>query len=460
LLCLLALSAAPGQAVTLRFTGVIDDVFDPTGIGNPIEIGSTFTAVVSFSTDVSAAPEAGGSPGQLLALNVLTAPPASYVLNVGPWTITAGATPVYPTPSIEVNLGWNPSDGDFWDMRTTTQSIPGSGIDFVGEGGLVLPALYLQGPNGTLDPTLRLSDIPLDLADWAEAYLFLEYWLDDSSHDTSGASGTITSIEVIPEPATALLFGAGLAAIAAARRPRSSTAKRRFPACAAALAIALWPLSSDAVPVEVVFRGVVTEVFDDSGLTGGAVSGGTPFLVKAVYDADAPSSPPVAVVNGVASYNFVSTPPGVFSAAIGPWSFDGGPFDSSGPPGEVGFTLNLFDRSGVPPDNSADVVTWSTSVDEIDGLDVVFDAASFHVILGGGEGILGSLALADIPLDLAAWESAQITLFGRLDPEGDASFSLIGNITSLTVATVPEPATAALLALGLAVLPALRRTRP
>jgi hypothetical protein len=58
-LCLLALgTAAPAEALTLRFTGVIDDVFDPLGIGNPLAAGQTFIATVSFP-DVSAPPQTG-----------------------------------------------------------------------------------------------------------------------------------------------------------------------------------------------------------------------------------------------------------------------------------------------------------------------------------------------------------------------------------------------------------------
>jgi hypothetical protein len=224
LLCLLGLSAAaPADALTLLVEGVIDFVDDPLGIGSPGE-GAAFSVLIAFPTGVSAPPEPGGIPGSLSAHNLLAAPPGQYGASVGPWTLSPGSTPGFPDPRVEVSLFWNTGSlsgaapADAIGIRTFSQQIAGSGLDFVAHGGNVTSTVYLEGPHGTLSPSLLLSDIPLDPSVWSTGVFDLEYYLDaDDNHDASYASGTVTSITVLtPEPTTALLLGAGLAALGCA----------------------------------------------------------------------------------------------------------------------------------------------------------------------------------------------------------------------------------------------------
>jgi hypothetical protein len=59
-------------------------------------------------------------------------------------------------------------------------------------------------------------------ADWPTANVELRYF-ERENRVASGALGTIFEIRVVPEPATALLVGGGLAALgcAARRKPRA-----------------------------------------------------------------------------------------------------------------------------------------------------------------------------------------------------------------------------------------------
>src|SRR5262245_17842709 len=123
LLCLLGIgAAAPADALAVRFTGVIDEVFDAP-LGNPLglAVGQAFSAIVSFPTDVSAPVQA--FEGDLYTANLLQAPPASAVSQFGAWQLGVAPTWVYDPPVLDVLV----QDGadDIVGIRFARQDIPG-----------------------------------------------------------------------------------------------------------------------------------------------------------------------------------------------------------------------------------------------------------------------------------------------------------------------------------------------
>jgi hypothetical protein len=92
------------------------------------------------------------------------------------------------------------------------------GVDLATGGGRADFYVQFDGPDGTL-PSLSLADFPTDFSAWSGAFFDFSYHLNaEDALDPSGGSGTILAVEVIPEPATAFLVGAGLAALGVRRR--------------------------------------------------------------------------------------------------------------------------------------------------------------------------------------------------------------------------------------------------
>jgi hypothetical protein len=116
--------------------------------------------------------------------NRFLAPPAAFASTVGPWHIAPGATWVPDTPSVDVFV-LDGNDEDFAAIRAVTQSIPGSGLDFVTDHGLVSLAIEMFGPTGTLG-----SPLPADLgaASWDSSR---------SSSSTTSTRSTATRIRAV-----------------------------------------------------------------------------------------------------------------------------------------------------------------------------------------------------------------------------------------------------------------------
>jgi hypothetical protein len=232
-----------------------------------------------------------------------------------------------------------------------------------------------------------------------------------------------------------------------------------FAAWALCVSAALAPAPGTAAPIQLTFGGIVTDVEDGSGQVD-ELFPGMAMTATFVYDPAAYAAPEL-VIDGQASYHSLPSPPATFTMQIGPWSIaNAGPFDPDQPELGASIQIDVVDRSVDP-----DLVGWSTTVVDVEGLDVPFlpggsttstfccSQASFLLIDLDAD-VLTSLALTDVPLDLASWDEASWILSLALDSEGDSQINVVGTLTSVTVQTVPEPSALAYLAfaaLGLGV---------
>jgi hypothetical protein len=226
---LLSPSLCRAASVLVTFEGVLTTVSDPTGEAG-VTVGMPFTATAAYD-DASSAPPVPIDDG-FQSSNAFAVPPASFSLQVGPWSIGAG--PVDPdVPSLGNRLDLQLVDRtgplpfpDVATWHTNVAEVDGLDVPFLGGGsasGFCCSnlLLILLGPEGTL-PSLSLSDIPFDLSAWSEGRLIIDLYLNQDL-DEIYVEGSITSISVIPEPSTGALYGAALLALAAVgRRARRS----------------------------------------------------------------------------------------------------------------------------------------------------------------------------------------------------------------------------------------------
>lgn len=200
---------------------------------------------------------------------------------------------------------------------------------------------------------------------------------------------------------------------------------------------------ASAAPVTVTFGGTIDVVQDPTGEV--VLAPGTPFTATVVYD-DGSSAPPEPVINGMASYNWMPSPPSSITFEAGSWRIGTGPFDPDERFPGPGYSIEVLDRSGGPA--TPDAVSWRRVVEEVEGLDVPFLAGgpgfgfccSFLSLgLEGTEEPLASTRLDEIPLDLTEWVAAELSIDLYLDPDAETEIFVGGTITSLTVVPSRRP---------------------
>ncbi len=182
-----------------------------------------------------------------------------------------------------------------------------------------------------------------------------------------------------------------------------------------------------ASPITVAFSGTIDAVEDLPSVSDGSLFSGASFSGSINWDdAGATDDNPSPTYGG---YTILS-PSGSMSVSAGSYTLS----SSSGlyvyivdqPPG----SLDLFNPGAINPGVTGPVTAVSTVL--YLALEDSFGTA------------LASDALAGIPLGLAAWSSAKMTLEVYTDPYGGSDrFAAWGTITELTV--IPEPGTAILL---------------
>ena len=207
------------------------------------------------------------------------------------------------------------------------------------------------------------------------------------------------------------------------------------------------PVSATVLQID--FSGVIDEVSDGAAnpLFQGTIAVGTPFSGQLLYDdALAPS----ATTPSTALHD-VLTPPGSFVAALAGYAMQAGALALPGDP--AGYVIRLQNDVGDAYGASADADVTSGSFGGSGSLANI----AFSILLEDyvTSTALSSTLLADASLDLGDWVTARFA-FEVVDSSFDFATAR-GPITSLTVTTVPEPATALLLAMGCAAIGLQRR---
>lgn len=214
--------------------------------------------------------------------------------------------------------------------------------------------------------------------------------------------------------------------------------------CAATLLlVGFFATPAAALPVQLVFSGEITDVYDETGLVGGSVVVGTPFTGTLVYDPDSLPSDTSSLPDGTQEIYTAAAPPASFALSIGPWTLAAGPLLSGN-----GFLITVVDRDGTTPD--PDLVHWNTDVTSVAGFTApaLVGNAFFQFVgaLAAGASELSSTSLSAVPLSLAAWDEAGLSVDLILDGTGEG-ISITGSISDLSVSSVPEPALGLLLGL-------------
>jgi hypothetical protein len=199
-LCLLAVAAPMDAApISVLFQGTVSGVYDPyaqSWQGN-LHAGDSFQFSITFDPEgVTGNPVSGGGLSYSLAADV--------VAEIG----TFGYVGTGMTAEIfDDYLGTS----DFLNLA--------AGVN-AGVGGGIL--MYAQGP-ATLLPSLALADVDWTAFTGQSISLRIDQYGPGFQLIETEAGGLIASATLVPEPTSALLIGAGLAAVAAlapARRLR------------------------------------------------------------------------------------------------------------------------------------------------------------------------------------------------------------------------------------------------
>ena len=197
--------AAAASPVTVLISGTWDTVDDAGNeLGGTVTPGGAFTATLSYD---DTAPITYSDP--ITANYDVGALPFSYVLVTGGFTFAwAGGF----TSLDLLDSSYDTVAGYFEDL-SGTPGLPPFGLSYA--------SLSLDDPSGAALSSTALAALPWSLASWpsADAGIFFDV-LDGNPLTYVELAGTITSLTVVPEPATSGLLAGGLALLAAGARRR------------------------------------------------------------------------------------------------------------------------------------------------------------------------------------------------------------------------------------------------
>ena len=211
---------AAALPITITFQGVVDDFRDPNGLTDgSVGVGTPFEAVLTY--DPSAPTFVINSSPTFLDVGYV-APPTQFSMRIGPWTVGVGAIDaLFPENGDGVRLMMSQGGSD--SVRWSTSAWFVEGLDIpIAQYQESVAGVSLVGPAGSL-PSLSPDEIPLNPSDWAYARAGLNLLPVGGIPGINDilANGPITSIQVVPEGATALSLGAGLFFLGLNRRGRN-----------------------------------------------------------------------------------------------------------------------------------------------------------------------------------------------------------------------------------------------
>ena len=229
----------------------------------------------------------------------------------------------------------------------------------------------------------------------------------------------------------------------------------RFAACLALLVVMAVPLSSAAAPLTIASYDVTDTPLSGFGCWSHTYSGAITLTNRTVIGCG--NDPPVPVANyagGSGSLNDgVIAPSEYFSQLFTLTSYDGGP------PLSPSITLHLatpgtVNRIQIYGGNPANAIPGGIDgvTVEIGGVAIAFATTPFGVL-----NALGVPVNDEIDLSGSALAGVLTDLIVLRDFTGALAFSSAISITEITVASLPEPATLALLAVGFGAFATTRR---
>jgi len=218
LACLGLASRADAVPVTVELTGTWDSVLDTAGVlDGSIAVGGSWTATLVYD---DSAPDLSPSP----TTGSYSIPAAAFDL-----TFTSGnySFSLSASEAGEISIDDNLSGNDALYLYAENFLLagplgPGISLGF----GYFNPTLF--DSSETAHVSDALTDLPWDVGayDATDFYFFSEV-LGAGAGEFIELDGPITGLSIIPEPATALLHGLGLAALGGLARRRAGSRSRR-----------------------------------------------------------------------------------------------------------------------------------------------------------------------------------------------------------------------------------------
>ncbi|MEN8161560.1 MAG: hypothetical protein ABFS41_15935, partial [Myxococcota bacterium] len=214
-------------------------VIDDSGAVVGGTAGTPMTAIVVYDPDAFV-PDPTPVQNGLASYYEVPAPPASFWMQIGPWTITSAGPfdPDQPELGSGMELSVfdrDASSSDLIDWYTTVVAVNGLDVPFTPGGsssGFCCASAYLAliDTTASLLTSLALADAPLDLASWDDTFWDLTLPLSGFSSEIY-VYGTITSlsVEALPEASTLAHLALGLGLVAVARRRRHAAGARTPP---------------------------------------------------------------------------------------------------------------------------------------------------------------------------------------------------------------------------------------
>jgi hypothetical protein len=198
-------ASASAGTITFSMTGVIDAT-DPA-LAGVIDVGDTLDLIYSFESTTAAR---AGSNSTFAVFDALTA----LSFTVGGYSASSLAAP-------EIQVDDNPPS-PFVD-RYGLVSRASDGLSGAGIGAYAIDLFGLRLDDDTNTVFTNALDLPLalNLGDFSSSAFFL-FFVDDSGATPvlAVASGTLTSVQTVPEPPHTVFLGLALIAGMAAFRQR------------------------------------------------------------------------------------------------------------------------------------------------------------------------------------------------------------------------------------------------